>query len=344
MLKRFWWTAGVLAVTGATLLMLPQTSEAQRRWGGLRGGWGGYRGGYGSGLGGWGGYRGSGLGLGYGGWCYPGFGLGYGGWGYPGFGLGYGSSYGLLGRGWGYGGYSYPSYSGYGYSYPLSSSYGYSYPSYSTYVPSYTYSYFPDFFPDYAVDQIQSAYPVQPAAAADRNAVHIMVVVPHADAQVLFDGQPTQQKGYERDFVTEMAPGTTGVYHITAQWMENGRRHQERRDLHVRPGMWEVVDFNQSPGTVRTTPTNPSVNLNNNQRVVPQTPAGGALQAPTENRVPVNPAVNSGQPFRNNPHNTPNAPATQNPNPVPAPATQTPNPVPPPAANPNTNSPPNPRP
>ena len=112
-MSKILWSAAGIALVGFTLLLTPETSEAQRRGGGGGGGggWGGGRGGYGG--------RGYGGGYYRGGW---GVGLGWG-LGYPGYYGGY------------YGGY-YPSYGAYDYGTPV-------YTQPQTYTTAPQYSYYP---------------------------------------------------------------------------------------------------------------------------------------------------------------------------------------------------------
>jgi uncharacterized protein (TIGR03000 family) len=229
MLRRSLWSVGVLAIAAAALLLTPQISEAQRRggWGGWGGGWGGYRGG-------WGGNYGYG---------YPGYWGGYGLGGYRTYGYGY-PSYGYSS------GYYYPSY-GYssGYYYPSYSAY--SYPVYDyNFSPSYTYS------PNVSASRVapaayQSFYPPNTGygSSVNPNETRIRVLVPNPNAEVRFNDHRTRQKGYEREFVTEMASGQKGTYRVTARWTENGKMHEETRNVRVRAGQSQVVDFNQSAGT-----------------------------------------------------------------------------------------------
>ena len=307
------------------MLLQPQVSEAQRRGGGLRGGGRGYglgRGGYGgysrgySNYGynrGYGGYNRGYGGYGLGGYGLGGYGLGgYGGYGLLGgggfgYGLGTGLGLGLLSGGRGYGGYG--GYGGgyggsYGGGYGGSGYYssGYGSPAYSsgyTYSPG-AYAY------GGTTSSYQSFYPPETttgSAGADPNAVHIMVVVPQDSAQVLIDGNTTRQTGHEREFVTEMSPGTTGTYHITARWNENGQPREETRDVRVRPGLWQVVDFNQSLGTASSNP-------------VPRELTNPAAPAVGTNPNPVTPAVNPTDGVRN-PMPPVVVPQRQNPAPLP---------------------------
>jgi len=233
--RRFFGLATVVLAT-ASLLLLPGTSDAQRGRGSFRGGafrgrniyhggyYGGYRGGY------YGGYH-----RGF----YGGL-LGYGGLGYGGYG------------GWGglYSAYSYPSY-GYASSYPYGYS-SYSYPSYSYYTPSYSYAVQPSTFAyEGTPASSESFYP--PESAVQDNDVHIKVNVPSPDAQVWFEGAPTQQRGTVREFESPpLTPGQNYTYHIRARWMENGQLRDQTRNVIVQAGQHLMVDFN-TPDSSATT-------------------------------------------------------------------------------------------
>jgi len=244
-----------LGLAAAALLLMPETSYAQRRGGGFRGGgWsgGGYRGGYG---GGWGGYRG-GWGGGYRGY-YGGSGLYLGLGSYsPGY---YGGS--------GYG-YSYP----YGYSSYYAPSYTYSAPIYSYSTPSYGYSYVPSTYGYAGTPQsYQAFYP--PENATDKK-VHVQVDLPDPNAEVWFEGAPTQQRGTTREFESpELMPGRTYTYHIRARWMDNGQMKDETRTVAVQAGQHMEVDFARPDTSMRSNET------------------------PRENVTPTaTPAVNTGRP------------------------------------------------
>jgi uncharacterized protein (TIGR03000 family) len=156
----------------------------------------------------------------------------YGGRGYYGRGYYGGAYYG--GLGW-YGGY-YPYY-GYGYSPGYYGSSPYYYTAPSTSVPYYT-------------DSATQAAPVAQAGATttsqsfylDPNASTVNVMVPNADAQVWFDGAPTQQRGMERTYHTP-ALQQAGTYTIKARWMENGNPVDRERTVRVQPGRPARVDF-----------------------------------------------------------------------------------------------------
>ena len=216
MCKVWSWGVGVVA---AVLLLQPQVTEAQ---GVARGPYGGYSRSWSNAGASQFGFRPFSVGLDDGGWV----------WGPPFQGIGY-----------------------YGYAYPLPnrpaypfSNSGYGYPNYAwMYVRPYTSPAFPNYRPSYAGAGLNEAfYPPAFPEETKPNAVRLTVLVPKADTQLFFDGYQTHQTGYKREFATEMAKGTTGVYHVKARWTENGIVHEETRHVHVHPGLREVIDFNQS--------------------------------------------------------------------------------------------------
>jgi len=226
-----------LGLAAAALLLMPETSYAQRRGGGSRGGIGGYGGGY---RGGYGGYYGGGYRSGYGGY-YGGSGL------YLGLGLGsYRSGY--------YGGYGYGAGYPYGYSSYYAPSYNYSAPVYSYSTPGYDYSYAPS-TSGYAgtTQSYQSFYP--PENATDKK-VHVQVDLPDPNAEVWFEGALTQQRGTTRDFESpELMPGRAYTYHIRARWMDNGQMRDETRSIVVQAGQQTGVDFTRPDTSARSNET-----------------------------------------------------------------------------------------
>jgi uncharacterized protein (TIGR03000 family) len=148
--------------------------------------------------------------------------------------------------GGGLGGY-YPGYFG---------SYGSYYaPSYSTasyYSPSvYTSpaSYYggpslADYSGGYAGDTSPAQQPPGPPPPPDGTAAVGVHVPP--DAEILFNGNPTKQKGEFREFVTPtLTPGQTFQYDIRARWKENGQDVDETRTVTVQANKRSVVDFAQ---------------------------------------------------------------------------------------------------
>jgi uncharacterized protein (TIGR03000 family) len=72
--------------------------------------------------------------------------------------------------------------------------------------------------------------PEQPAAD---NSAHVLVIVP-PDADLWFNGIPTQQKGVERPFVSPpLTPGRDYSYDITARWTSNGQPVDAKRTIRV---------------------------------------------------------------------------------------------------------------
>jgi uncharacterized protein (TIGR03000 family) len=153
----------------------------------------------------------------------------YGGWGYGGYGYG------------GYGGYGYPGYGGYapGLGYGTT---GYGMATYGPALAGTTYG--PGTLQSY-----QSFYPPQGGSADQASTTRILVLVPDPNARVLIDGNQTQQTGTQREYVTDMQPGTSGTYHITVRWTANGQQREEMRDVRVRAGQRQVVDLSQATGT-----------------------------------------------------------------------------------------------
>jgi uncharacterized protein (TIGR03000 family) len=77
--------------------------------------------------------------------------------------------------------------------------------------------------------------PVRPPEA-DPNLVHVVAHVPE-DARLWFDGQPTQQTGDLRYFVSPpLVPGRTFHYMVRAEWVENGRWVSQVHTFPVRAG------------------------------------------------------------------------------------------------------------
>ena len=198
--------------------------------GGYRGGaavGGGYRGGAAVG----GGYRGgAAVGGGYRGGYSSGYRSGYYGGGYrSGY---YGGYSGLYSPGYfgGVGVYVAPSYSGY-------------------YTPT-------DLTPDYD-------FPTQPPIVSGNpnpgdagpppqgppppdGTAGVSVVVP-PDADVWFNGNPTQQKGEQREFVTPVLPvGRAYQYEVRARWKVNGQAVDQSRTITVHSNERSVVDFTQA--------------------------------------------------------------------------------------------------
>jgi len=255
---------GIVAA-GLAFLLTAETAHAQRRGGGNYGGGRGY---YGGGRGYSGGY---GYNRGYYG---GGFGRGFG------YGLGTGLGYGLANYGFGYG-YGYPysrgyygsSYYGGGYAYAPSYVGGYAYPATGNYAAA------PVYGPTYAANTMSSYQSFYSGPQGDPNAAQIRVLVPDPNAQVLFDGTPTQQRGTYRVFVTPpLRSGKESHYTVSASWMENGQRVNRERRVTVSPGAQVTVNLGEGGGTGNMPPNNNQADPN---RLSPPNPNGtGPGQVP----------------------------------------------------------------
>jgi uncharacterized protein (TIGR03000 family) len=207
----------------------PVNAAPQRGGGGHGGGYhgGGYHGG---------GYRGSGY-----------HGGGYYGGGYYGRGYGWGSY--SRGYGWGWGGVAlglgfyggYPYYRGYGYGYPYYRGYGYG----SAYVYPNT-GYYSDYGPNVnVVPYVPDATTTQSGyyAPATDNRASIRIRLP-ANATLWVDGDPTQQTGAERTFVSPpLTPGTTYAYTFKARWMDGNEPVEKTLKIDVRANQTSQADF-----------------------------------------------------------------------------------------------------
>jgi uncharacterized protein (TIGR03000 family) len=89
---------------------------------------------------------------------------------------------------------------------------------------------------------------LQPAPAQATSApAEITVVVP-TDAEVLFDGAPTTQKGAERLFVSPaLEPGKTFSYQVLARWQAKGQAVEQTRTARVTSGARVRVSFLDGP-------------------------------------------------------------------------------------------------
>jgi uncharacterized protein (TIGR03000 family) len=134
----------------------------------------------------------------------------------------------------------------YGYGYPYLSLGIYSYPSYGYggyYSPSTAYYNGNYYIPS---DSTQSNYytptPTPTTEAAD-NRARIVVRIP-ADAALWVDGDPTQQTGSQREFVTPpLAPGDTFTYTLKGRWMQGDQPVEKTIKVDVRANQTSVADF-----------------------------------------------------------------------------------------------------
>jgi uncharacterized protein (TIGR03000 family) len=155
---------------------------------------------------------------------------------------------------WFGGGYYYPyagnSYPNLGYYYSPGTYYSYSFtpgyaPSANTYAGTYSPPSTASGMPPYAQNAASSTYQSFYAGRGrgdDR--AYVRVMVPTPDASVLIDNTPTQQKGFDRLFVTPtLEPNKKFKYSVKATWMENGREVARERTVEIMPGRESVVAF-----------------------------------------------------------------------------------------------------
>jgi uncharacterized protein (TIGR03000 family) len=156
---------------------------------------------------------------------------------------------------WGAGFFGLPYY-GLGYGYPYN--YGGYYPYAAGYVGgpgSYAARTYGTFGPVYAANTTNTYQSFYAGPQGNPNSASIQVVVPDPNAQVMFDGTPTQQRGTNRSFVTPpLNPDKESHYTITATWTENGQSVTRDRRITVQPGARVRVDFTEAGGNMPSVP------------------------------------------------------------------------------------------
>jgi uncharacterized protein (TIGR03000 family) len=64
------------------------------------------------------------------------------------------------------------------------------------------------------------------------------------NARVWIEGEATSQSGAERTFVSpSLTPGSQYVYHIRAQWDDNGKAVERKREVKVYAGTLLNLDL-----------------------------------------------------------------------------------------------------
>jgi uncharacterized protein (TIGR03000 family) len=189
--------------------------------------------------------------FGYGGWRG-----GYAGWGQPYYGGYYGGYYGYPSRGWSFSIGSSPYYHG-GYYSPYHSYsapfYTYSAPSYS--MPGYGYGYSSPVYtysgPGYAAGEMRSDYQsFYGPSGMDSDKAYVRVILPNPEANLWIGDTATQQRGFERIFVSPPIEANRDYrYHLRATWREGDRDVTRERDITVRAGRETVVDLAREEGT-----------------------------------------------------------------------------------------------
>jgi len=177
-----------------------------------------------------------------------------------GFGIGPGGVSAYYGRG-GYGGYrGYGGYGGYyggGYGYYGRPYYGgyyadYGYPSYGYYSsPDYSY----ESYPSYAQSTIVPSQSFYSGPTPEPNKVLVHIRVPDPEATVWIENMATDQRGFERVFISpELEGGKQYVYTVKAKWMDNnGQERTQEKKVNVQPGRQAIVAFGE-PGNPGATP------------------------------------------------------------------------------------------
>ena len=97
---------------------------------------------------------------------------------------------------------------------------------------------------------ISGTLPGQPAPASPESSAVVAVIVP-ADAELLFDGIATSQKGTTRSFTTPpLKVGRIFHYNIVARWKAAGKPVEQKREVNVTAGARVLVDFVKAQETV----------------------------------------------------------------------------------------------
>jgi len=199
------------------------------------------------------------------GWGFGGRNFSYGNYGYNNWGTGYGNMGYPYSSGWGWNSpYSYRGMSNYsypyasGYNYPYSYGYTYTQPYYSGYSGNYTQPYTSGYYsaPTYygatgyagdtfASDTRDSGYQSFYRGPDQlNNQAQVRVTVPDPNAQVWIDNTPTQQRGFERWFVSPpLESGKQYMYTIKATWMQDGREVTREKKVDVNAGRTAAADF-----------------------------------------------------------------------------------------------------
>lgn len=77
----------------------------------------------------------------------------------------------------------------------------------------------------------------------------VHVLLPNPDAEVWFDNAPTQQRGFERMFMSPpLDPAGKYRYTIKTRWMENGTVVNRERNVDIVPGQPTTVDLRMNQG------------------------------------------------------------------------------------------------
>ena len=100
---------------------------------------------------------------------------------------------------------------------------------------------------DYAVPDTET-YEANYQDPSPPDNARVLVRVPDPNAEVFFNGSPTEQRGMERVFETPtLNSGTTYTYEIKARWRDaSGKMTEQIRSVGVQRGRESMVDFLQT--------------------------------------------------------------------------------------------------
>jgi len=227
---------GLAAAALTTVLAVAQVAEAQISVGYGRGGWGR-----------WGGGRSSWyVDTPYGSYGRGGYSPWYGGYGYGRYGM------------WdGYGGYPYGRpYRGFSVNFGSPGYYAspgyFSSPGYYSSGPMIYSSGSPVISSGSGVYDSGRSFDAGMQLSGSEAVVH--VTLPDANAEVWIEGQPTQQRGMNRVFISPpLESGKTYSYTLKATWNENGRQVTREKTIDFQPGAQQVVNFSAQEGDRVTT-------------------------------------------------------------------------------------------
>jgi len=97
-------------------------------------------------------------------------------------------------------------------------------------------------------------HPLADATPQTDGITHVTIKAP-TDAQIWFDGAPTNSTGAVREFETPpLTPGEQYSYDVRARWHENGHEVAQVRHVQFAAGQHVHVEFQVAP----TTPENTS--------------------------------------------------------------------------------------
>jgi uncharacterized protein (TIGR03000 family) len=129
---------------------------------------------------------------------------------------------------------------------------------------SYYYDSYPRYVESYDVAPTQTYQTETVVQESASNNARIRVRVPDPNAEVLFNGSPTEQRGMDRLFETPpLENSNKHSYEIKARWRdENGQMMEKSRTVYLQRGKESLVDFTQERQTgaqqeqIRSAPNN----------------------------------------------------------------------------------------